>query len=64
MTTAILASRDEGVPLIRLLWMCTIGAVLAVGIYAVALLFAVTIIGLPIALVLFVIGTRVLTMRF
>jgi uncharacterized membrane protein YccF (DUF307 family) len=48
----------------RLLWMCTIGAVLAVGIYAVALLFAVTIIGLPIALVLFVIGTRVLTMRF
>ena len=51
-------------PIIRLVWMCTIGAILAAMIYAVALLFAVTIIGLPVALVLFVIGTRILTLRF
>ena len=58
-------SRHLGaMPLIRLLWMCTIGAILAIGIYALALLFAVTIVGLPVALVLFVIGTRVVTLRF
>ena len=34
-------------PLIRLVWMFTIGAILAIGIYALALLFAVTIIDLP-----------------
>ena len=51
-------------PLVRLLWMCSIGAILAAGIYALAILCALTIIGLPLALVLFVIGTRVLTLRF
>ena len=56
--------RLGAMPLVRLLWMCSIGAILAVGIYALAILCALTIIGLPLGLVLFVIGTRVLTLRF
>jgi uncharacterized membrane protein YccF (DUF307 family) len=52
------------VPVIRLLWMLSIGLVLAVPIYGLACLFAVTIIGIPVAIALFVIGTRVLTLRF
>jgi uncharacterized membrane protein YccF (DUF307 family) len=51
-------------PIVRVLWMFSIGAILAAGIYALAILCALTIIGLPLALVLFVIGTRVLTLRF
>lgn len=43
--------------------MCTIGLVLAVMLYTLALLFAVTIIGLPVAFALFVIAGRVLTLR-
>jgi uncharacterized membrane protein YccF (DUF307 family) len=38
-------------PLIRVVWMCTIGAILAAMIYTLALLFAITIIGLPVAMV-------------
>jgi len=49
--------------LLRLLWMFSAGLVLAVPFYALACLFAVTIIGLPVAIALFVIGTRIQTLR-
>ena len=50
--------------LVRLLWMLTAGLVLAIPIYAIGCLFALTIIGIPVAMALFVIATRVLTLRF
>jgi uncharacterized membrane protein YccF (DUF307 family) len=49
--------------LVRLAWMLSVGLVLATIIYAAAFLCALTIIGLPLAFALFVVGTRVLTLR-
>jgi hypothetical protein len=43
--------------------MFSAGLLVAVPIHALACLFAVTIIGLPVAVALFVIGTRIQTLR-
>lgn len=43
--------------------MLTAGLLLSVPIYALGCLFAVTIIGIPVAMALWVIATRVLTLR-
>jgi hypothetical protein len=44
--------------------MCSIGLLIAVPIYALGCLFAITILGIPVAMALFVIATRILTLRF
>lgn len=54
---------DRPMPLVRLVWMCSIGLVLAAAIYTLAILFALSVVGLPVGIALFVVGTRVLTLR-
>ena len=51
-------------PIIRLVWMLTIGLVLGTFCYAVGLLLIATIIGAPLGLALMVIGRRIQTLRF
>ena len=48
--------------IVRIVWMLTLGIPLALLIYTLALLCAVTIIGIPLAGVLVIIGNRVLTL--
>jgi uncharacterized membrane protein YccF (DUF307 family) len=50
-------------PLIRLVWMLTFGLVLGALLYTLAIVACMTVIGLPIGLALFVVGTKVLTLR-
>ena len=58
------ARLDRDMPIIRLVWMLTIGLVLGVLFYAAGLLLIATIIGAPLGLALLVIGRRIQTLRF
>ena len=49
--------------LIRIIWMLSAGWIGAIILYTLACLFAITIIGIPIAIVLFQLGNRWLTLR-
>ena len=51
-------------PIIRLVWMLTIGLVLGACFYAAGLLLIATIVGAPLGLALMVIGRRIQTLRF
>ena len=50
--------------ILRLIWMITIGWMLALACFTVACLCFLTVIGIPLGLVFFWVGVRVLTFDF